>query len=209
MGNDGWSDHFCAGSRDRLAWWLPCKKGSCSGTFFGEPFWCATLEFSEYHLCRTHFWAVVGNCRGVNYDSNCILCVEYRWGRVPSLVRSWILLQIRWVFFFDCIFTLGFWEAFSDEYCLKVQLMVAATLVLLCTRPPIALAKVGAWLLPVPAVAIIGREVQTIPQQHSILLHKKIIRSRPLAALSVTLHQDFSTIRQCSVQQPFTTVRTG
>jgi len=41
-----------------------------------------------------------------------------------------------------------------------VQLMVATTLVLLCTRPPIAaLAKVGPWLLPLPATAIIGREV--------------------------------------------------
>lgn len=41
-----------------------------------------------------------------------------------------------------------------------VQLMVATTLVLLCTRPPVAaLAKVGPWLLPVPAITIIGREV--------------------------------------------------
>lgn len=40
------------------------------------------------------------------------------------------------------------------------KLMVATTLVLLCTRPPIAaLAKVGPWLLPLPAVAIIGREI--------------------------------------------------
>lgn len=38
--------------------------------------------------------------------------------------------------------------------------MVATTLVLLCTRPPIAaLARVGPWLLPLPAIAIIGREV--------------------------------------------------
>nr|PNR45039.1 hypothetical protein PHYPA_014810 [Physcomitrium patens] len=40
------------------------------------------------------------------------------------------------------------------------KLMVATTLVLLCTRPPVAaLAKVGPWLLPVPAITIIGREI--------------------------------------------------
>lgn len=40
------------------------------------------------------------------------------------------------------------------------KLMVATTLVLLCTRPPLAaLAKFGPWLLPLPAIAIIGREI--------------------------------------------------
>jgi len=40
------------------------------------------------------------------------------------------------------------------------KLMVATTLVLLCTRPPMAaLAKVGPWLLPLPAIAIITREI--------------------------------------------------
>jgi phosphatidylglycerophosphate synthase len=40
------------------------------------------------------------------------------------------------------------------------KLMVATTLVLLCTRPPaMAWARVAPWLLPLPAIAIIGREV--------------------------------------------------
>jgi len=41
-----------------------------------------------------------------------------------------------------------------------LQLMVATTLVLLCTRPPaMAWARVAPWLLPLPAIVIIGREV--------------------------------------------------
>jgi CDP-diacylglycerol--glycerol-3-phosphate 3-phosphatidyltransferase len=40
------------------------------------------------------------------------------------------------------------------------KLMVATTLVLLCTRPPaMAWARVAPWLLPLPAIAIIGREI--------------------------------------------------
>lgn len=43
-----------------------------------------------------------------------------------------------------------------------MQLMVAATLVLLCTQP-LAVPMFGQvpWLLPVPAIAIIGREVSS------------------------------------------------
>lgn len=41
-----------------------------------------------------------------------------------------------------------------------MQLMVAATLVLLCTKPPeVAIFGQVPWLLTVPAIAIIGREV--------------------------------------------------
>eukprot|EP00249_Psilotum_nudum_P015030 c25129_g1_i1 orf=580-1440(+) len=40
------------------------------------------------------------------------------------------------------------------------KLMVATTLVLVCTKPPaLALAKTLPWLIPVPATAIIGREI--------------------------------------------------
>ncbi|CAM6016678.1 unnamed protein product [Sphagnum balticum] len=40
------------------------------------------------------------------------------------------------------------------------KLMVATTLVLLCTRPPaMAWARVAPWLLPLPAIVIIGREI--------------------------------------------------
>ncbi|BAS83596.1 Os03g0283600, partial [Oryza sativa Japonica Group] len=40
------------------------------------------------------------------------------------------------------------------------KLMVAATLVLLCTKPlEISLLRDGPWLLTVPAIAIIGREI--------------------------------------------------
>ncbi|XP_074301683.1 CDP-diacylglycerol--glycerol-3-phosphate 3-phosphatidyltransferase 1, chloroplastic/mitochondrial-like isoform X2 [Silene latifolia] len=40
------------------------------------------------------------------------------------------------------------------------KLMVAATLVLLCSRPPgIPLLRDVPWLFPVPAIAIIGREI--------------------------------------------------
>lgn len=42
----------------------------------------------------------------------------------------------------------------------SMQLMVAATLVLLCTRPlDVGLFAQAPWLLPIPAIAIIGREV--------------------------------------------------
>lgn len=42
-----------------------------------------------------------------------------------------------------------------------LQLMVAATLVLLCTRPlDIGIFGEVPWLLTVPAIAIIGREVR-------------------------------------------------
>jgi hypothetical protein len=37
--------------------------------------------------------------------------------------------------------------------------MVAAALVLLSTAPPPVLASSPAWLIPAPAVAIIGREI--------------------------------------------------
>ena len=40
-----------------------------------------------------------------------------------------------------------------------LQLMVAAALVLLSTAPPPVLASSPAWLIPAPAVAIIGREI--------------------------------------------------
>lgn len=41
-----------------------------------------------------------------------------------------------------------------------VQLMVVTTLVLLCTRSsPTMIARFVPWLLPVPAIAMIGREV--------------------------------------------------
>lgn len=41
-----------------------------------------------------------------------------------------------------------------------MQLMVAATLVLLCTRPlEVGLFAQAPWLLPIPSIAIIGREV--------------------------------------------------
>ncbi len=39
------------------------------------------------------------------------------------------------------------------------QLMVAAALVLLSTAPPPVLASAPPWLIPAPAVAIIGREI--------------------------------------------------
>ncbi|KAI5404551.1 CDP-diacylglycerol-glycerol-3-phosphate 3-phosphatidyltransferase, partial [Lathyrus oleraceus] len=40
------------------------------------------------------------------------------------------------------------------------KLMVAATLVLLCTRPlDVGLFAQAPWLLPIPAIAIIGREI--------------------------------------------------
>ncbi|KAI5435768.1 Phosphoenolpyruvate carboxylase 4 [Lathyrus oleraceus] len=43
------------------------------------------------------------------------------------------------------------------------KLMVAATLVLLCTRPlDVGLFAQAPWLLPIPAIAIIGREVREI-----------------------------------------------
>jgi hypothetical protein len=43
-----------------------------------------------------------------------------------------------------------------------LQLMVAATLVLLCTKPlETSLLMDGPWLLTVPSIAIIGREVVT------------------------------------------------
>ena len=43
-----------------------------------------------------------------------------------------------------------------------MQLMVAATLVLLCTRPlEVPVFGKVLWLLTVPAIAIIGREVST------------------------------------------------
>ena len=45
-----------------------------------------------------------------------------------------------------------------------LQLMVAATLVLLCTKPlETSLLNDGPWLLTVPSIAIIGREVVTLP----------------------------------------------
>ena len=46
-------------------------------------------------------------------------------------------------------------------YLLDVQLMVAATLILLCTKPmdAIVLGPVP-WLVTVPSIAIIGREVR-------------------------------------------------
>lgn len=62
--------------------------------------------------------------------------------------------------FWMCFWNLNFffnvlWFAF-----LVMQLMVAATLVLLCSKPPeIAMFEHFPWLLPVPAIAIIGREV--------------------------------------------------
>ena len=46
------------------------------------------------------------------------------------------------------------------QHDLTVQLMVATTLVLLCTRSsPTTIARFAPWLLPVPAIAMIGREV--------------------------------------------------
>ena len=46
------------------------------------------------------------------------------------------------------------------QHDLSVQLMVATTLVLLCTRSsPTMIARFAPWLLPVPAIAMIGREV--------------------------------------------------
>lgn len=45
---------------------------------------------------------------------------------------------------------------------LCIQLMVATALVLLCTRPlEVGLLGQVPWLLTVPAIAIIGREVST------------------------------------------------
>jgi len=42
--------------------------------------------------------------------------------------------------------------------------MVAATLVLLCTKPlETSILRDGPWLLTVPSIAIIGREVATQP----------------------------------------------
>lgn len=44
-----------------------------------------------------------------------------------------------------------------------LQLMVAATLVLLCTKPlETSVLMDGPWLLTVPSIAIIGREVVTL-----------------------------------------------
>jgi hypothetical protein len=44
-----------------------------------------------------------------------------------------------------------------------LQLMVAATLVLLCTKPlETSLLMDGPWILTVPSIAIIGREVITL-----------------------------------------------
>lgn len=43
---------------------------------------------------------------------------------------------------------------------IKIQLMVATTLVLLCSKPlEVAFFGVVPWILSVPAIAIIGREV--------------------------------------------------
>lgn len=46
---------------------------------------------------------------------------------------------------------------------IQVQLMVAATLILLCSRPlEVAMFGDMPWLLTVPAIAIIGREVEYV-----------------------------------------------
>lgn len=58
-----------------------------------------------------------------------------------------------------------FWRmilSFIFSYRFVLQLMVAAALVLLCTRPlPMSGFATIPWLLPVPTIAIIGREVHT------------------------------------------------
>lgn len=51
-----------------------------------------------------------------------------------------------------------------------MQLMVAATLVMLCTRPLDAAIFEGVpWLLTVPSIVIIGREVITISVFYGLL----------------------------------------
>jgi len=52
----------------------------------------------------------------------------------------------------------------------SMQLMVAATLVLLCTRPlDVGVFGQLPWLLPIPAIAIIGREVMHT-LRHALLI---------------------------------------
>lgn len=51
-----------------------------------------------------------------------------------------------------------------------MQLMVAATLVLLCTRPSeVAAFGQAPWLLTVPSIAIIGREVIYLKIVYSVI----------------------------------------
>jgi len=46
-------------------------------------------------------------------------------------------------------------------YVIGMQLMVAATLILLCTKPMVAVVLGPVpWLVTVPSIAIIGREVR-------------------------------------------------
>ena len=51
---------------------------------------------------------------------------------------------------------------FFDLCVMGLQLMVAATLILLCTKPMDAVVVLGPvpWLVTVPSIAIIGREVR-------------------------------------------------
>ena len=63
--------------------------------------------------------------------------------------------------------------------------MVAAALVLLSTAPPPVLASSPAWLIPAPAVAIIGREITmsgTHPQTHLFARHSHARRFHILTA---------------------------
>lgn len=50
--------------------------------------------------------------------------------------------------------------------------MVAATLVMLCTRPPDAALFEGvSWLLTIPSIAIIGREVTYISLFYALICY--------------------------------------
>lgn len=74
-------------------------------------------------------------------------------------VADKVLCQIFCLFFSNLKLSM----CFLIFYVLCLQLMVAATLILLCTKP-IDVAVLGPvpWLLTVPSIAIIGREVRSV-----------------------------------------------
>ena len=64
------------------------------------------------------------------------------------------------------------------QHDLTVQLMVATTLVLLCTRSsPTTIASFTPWLLPVPAIAMIGREVTSSHPSLNRQIHLVALKS--------------------------------
>jgi hypothetical protein len=128
-----------------LAWWLYCSQGFSIP--FQTPLTNLTLhfyltKFSIYNAdeVKIFIWCILRSCswQGILIPSSLLYAFNYILYNTKSISDIHTYIHVFH----------------------SMQLMVAATLVLLCTRPLDAgVFGQAPWLLPIPSIAIIGREV--------------------------------------------------